>query len=224
MSHPYYPKILVLPHYVAPTLTTVPLLGIFFSVVGAILLASWAISKRYNSSLSIQHRLIYLWFVLCGFIHFFFEGYFAVTHATIASRTDLFGQLWKEYSKADSRYMTSDSFVVIMESITALLWGVGSFVMAYAIVWDTPYRYILQFLVSTGQLYGDVLYYLTTLFEGAPHARPEGIYFWFYFVFLNAFWIVIPIALMWQSWDVIVERMSSSSGKTTRSSLKRKTK
>lgn len=33
---------------------------------------------------------------------------------------DLFGQMWKEYSYADSRYLTSDPFVLCMESVTAV--------------------------------------------------------------------------------------------------------
>lgn len=33
---------------------------------------------------------------------------------------DLFGQLWKEYSLSDSRYLTSDPFVLCMETITAV--------------------------------------------------------------------------------------------------------
>jgi len=32
----------------------------------------------------------------------------------------LFGQLWKEYSLSDSRYLTKDPFVLCMESITAV--------------------------------------------------------------------------------------------------------
>ena len=33
---------------------------------------------------------------------------------------DLFGQLWKEYSLSDSRYLTQNAFVLCMESITAV--------------------------------------------------------------------------------------------------------
>jgi cholestenol Delta-isomerase len=55
-----------------------------------------------------------------GTIHFFFEGYFAVNHHRMPSQQDLFGQLWKEYAYSDSRYMTSDPFVLCMESITAV--------------------------------------------------------------------------------------------------------
>ena len=55
-----------------------------------------------------------------GFIHLFFEGYFVLNHKTLAGSQELFGQLWKEYSLSDSRYLTSDAFVVCMEAVTAV--------------------------------------------------------------------------------------------------------
>lgn len=57
-------------------------------------------------------------------------------------------------------------------------------------------RYPLQAIVSLGQVYGDVLYYATSLFDHyykeLSYCRPEAYYFWFYFVFMNFIWIVIP--------------------------------
>ena len=71
-----------------------------------------------------------------GVIHLFFEGtslsitleyllltvagYFVVNHVGMAGKSDLFGQLWKEYSMSDSRYLTQDAFVLSMETITAV--------------------------------------------------------------------------------------------------------
>jgi cholestenol delta-isomerase len=47
-----------------------------------------------------------------------------------------------------------------------------------------------------GQIYGDVLYYGTSMMEEYYHevsySRPETYYYWGYFIFLNAFWIFIP--------------------------------
>ncbi|KAL2011218.1 hypothetical protein VTN00DRAFT_3936 [Thermoascus crustaceus] len=57
----------------------------------------------------------------------------------------------------------------------------------------------LQAVISLGQLYGDVLYYATSMFDhyilGLSYSRPEASYFWGYFVFLNAFGIVVPPVL-----------------------------
>lgn len=45
-------------------------------------------------------------------------------------------------------------------------------------------------------LYGDVLYYATSLFDhyynGLSYSRPEGYYFWVYYFFMNFLWIVVP--------------------------------
>ena len=74
-----------------------------------------------------------LWFALVawGMRWFFFLlgvdgnstvqiGYFVLNHTRMGPATDLFGQLWKEYSMSDSRYLTSDPFVLCMETITAV--------------------------------------------------------------------------------------------------------
>jgi cholestenol delta-isomerase len=55
-----------------------------------------------------------------GCIHLFFEGYFAYNFRNMGRMQDLFGQLWKEYSLSDSRYLTQDAFVLCMETITAV--------------------------------------------------------------------------------------------------------
>lgn len=117
--------------------------------------------------------------------------------------TDIFGELWKEYSKSDSRYLTQDSFVVCMESITALFWGPMSFACAYFIATDHPLRHPFQMIISLGQLYGDVLYYATCTFdkivEKLVYCRPEDYYFYCYYILMNAFWIVIPLFLLVKS-------------------------
>lgn len=61
-----------------------------------------------------------LFLLTAGTIHFFFEGYFILNHSHMASRQDFFGQLWKEYALSDSRYLFSDPFVLVMETITAV--------------------------------------------------------------------------------------------------------
>jgi cholestenol delta-isomerase len=169
--------------------------------------------------------------VLCGCIHSFFEGYFAYNYSRMGSMQDLFGQLWKEYSLSDSRYLTQDAFVLCMETVTAVsrrpsslpamttdrslqaFWGPGSFITAGLIAYDHPLRYPLQLIVSLGQFYGDVLYYATSMFDhyilNVSYSRPEAAYYWGYFVLMNAFWIVIPGYLMYQSVSATVSAFSA---------------
>ncbi|RFU28884.1 hypothetical protein B7463_g7441, partial [Scytalidium lignicola] len=64
-------------------------------------------------------------------------------------------------------------------------------------------RYPIQAIVSVGQLYGNVLYLSTSLFDlyynDISYCRPEGYYFWLYFFFFNFIWIVIPSFTVYQS-------------------------
>ncbi|KAF4624860.1 hypothetical protein G7Y89_g13309 [Cudoniella acicularis] len=197
-THPYFPEGLLLSGgiYVPNTFGAISLViafagGCFFILGTALIVANWV-----NPNLKTSDRGLILWFTLCGMIHLFFEGYFVLNHNHMASRTDFFGELWKEYSLSDSRYLFSDPFVLCMETWTAITWGPLSFLTAVLITKDSPYRHPVQALVSTGQFYGDLLYYMTSLFDyfysGKSFYRPEPYYFWFYFIFMNAFWIVIP--------------------------------
>jgi cholestenol Delta-isomerase len=129
-------------------------------------------------------------------------GYVVYHSASIASSQTILGQAWKEYSLSDSRYLTQDSFVITMEAITTVFWGPLCLAVASCIVANHPLRYPLQTIVSLGQIYGDVLYYATCGFEhlvwGVVYCRPEGYYFWAYFITMNAFWIIIPTLLLAQ--------------------------
>lgn len=131
-----------------------------------------------------------------GTLHCFFEGYFVLHHKTVASRQDLFGQLWKEYALSDSRYLTSDTLVLCAESITATVWGPLSYLTALCILRSSPFRYPLQSIVSLAHIYGDALYLSTTLVDmqtrGISYSRPEAYYFWFYLIILNSIWLLIP--------------------------------
>uniref|UniRef100_A0A8C3BK26 EXPERA domain-containing protein n=1 Tax=Cairina moschata TaxID=8855 RepID=A0A8C3BK26_CAIMO len=54
-------------------------------------------------------------------------------------------------------------------------------------------------LADIWQLYGDVLYFGTEWRAGWAHADPHPLYFWGYFVALNALWLLIPGALLLQA-------------------------
>lgn len=121
-SHPYYPPSLAITSYLANTFGTVELVAAFAAGCVVILGSTLLLVRQYNrkAPLSTWDMSCVLWFVLCGCIHLFFEGYFVVNHTRMPAMGDFFGQLWKEYALSDSRYMFSDPFVLCMESITAV--------------------------------------------------------------------------------------------------------
>ncbi|KAK4450202.1 EBDP4, emopamil-binding protein [Podospora aff. communis PSN243] len=195
-SHPYYPVGVHIKDYAANEFSVPVLLAYFGSGCAGIFALSYVLVARVRPTLPISEVLTIFWFMLCSGIHFLFEGYFATHFDRMGGLQTLFGQLWKEYSLSDSRYLTMDPFVVCMETITAAFWGPLSALLVYLILTEHPLRHPLQIIVSLGQLYGDVLYYATSLFDdyllGNIYSRPEPYYYYGYFVFMNAFWIVIP--------------------------------
>jgi cholestenol delta-isomerase len=194
--NPYYPIGSEIPGYVANKSSVLELLGIFFSACIILFTATYFVAKRVQPNLNGNELITIMWFVLSGTIHIFFEGYYAANFQTLGSKQTLIGQMWKEYAFSDSRYLTQDALVLCVESVTAMFWGPGCLLMAALIILRNPFRYPVQMIVSMGQFYGDILYYATSLFElyvaGKSYSRPEPFYFWFYFVLMNAFWIVIP--------------------------------
>lgn len=60
-------------------------------------------------------------------------------------------------------------------------------------------RHPIQMLVCMSHLYGDTLYYATSLFDDyvndRPYCRPEPYYFWLYYFFMNFIWIVVPACM-----------------------------
>jgi cholestenol delta-isomerase len=91
-----------------------------------------------------------------------------------------------------------------MEAVTAFGWGPLCLALVPAILSRAPWRLAGIALASLGQIYGDVLYYGTCLHGGGEvglrafgaHSRPEPLYFWFYFVSINAVWVVVPGACL----------------------------
>lgn len=206
-SHPYYPRDLHLPNYVPNDTDNFTLVSTFFAGV-AVVLATAVYLVAAKRTVAGLEKGVFVWFVICGFIHTFFEGYFGLFHKSMAGDNTLFGQLWKEYALADSRYLVGDPSVLYIERITAFIEGPLCIVAARAILKDLPYRHPLQICISLGQLYGTILYFATSIHENNPHCSPKALHFWFYFTFLNFLWLLIPSLLIRQSYLAMTRGMT----------------
>ncbi|KAL3424763.1 3-beta-hydroxysteroid-Delta(8),Delta(7)-isomerase 2 [Phlyctema vagabunda] len=199
-QHPYYPLEVEIASYLANEWSVPVLLGIFFTGCAAIVFGTRLTVKRIYPNLPRSEKCAIWWFIISGAIHFFFEGYFSLNHTRMGPAQDLFGQLWKEYALSDSRYLTSDPFVLCMETVTAFTWGPLCFVVAAMIPNEHSLRHPLQIIVCVGQIYGLILYYATSMFDhyyrGVAYSRPEFLYFWFYYFFMNFIWMVFPGILL----------------------------
>ncbi|KAK9766362.1 hypothetical protein K7432_004607 [Basidiobolus ranarum] len=113
--HPYFPKSLVLPNYVPPTYRLSFTLGVILVAVSVVAIATYLLA--HFKRLPVVEGMIFTWFVLSGLIHCTLQAYFVLFHKTLASDNFIIAQMWKEYGKCDSRYLTSNQLLWCSEVI-----------------------------------------------------------------------------------------------------------
>ncbi|KAB1201693.1 putative 3-beta-hydroxysteroid-Delta(8),Delta(7)-isomerase [Morella rubra] len=181
-EHPYVPRDLKLPGFVPCLLSQSNIVGVYG--ISSLLVVS----------------LIWL---LSGLTHMILEGYFAFSPEFYKDKTGFYlAEVWKEYSKGDSRYAARDAGVVAVEGLTAVLEGPACLLAVYAIAMGKSYSYILQFAISLGQLYGTAVYFITSYLEGDNFAA-SSYYYYAYYVGANASWVVIPTLISIRCWKKI---------------------
>lgn len=120
MTHPYFPTTLELPLYVTPTQSLNYILSTFLLYILMITIPTFIITSS-NPRLTLKPRLLILWYLINFFVHFVFEGYYIFYfNGNIESKNDIFAELWKEYSKADSRYLSKDFNLWLLEVLTVV--------------------------------------------------------------------------------------------------------
>ncbi|KAK2732187.1 ebp domain-containing protein [Colletotrichum kahawae] len=215
-AHPYYPITTLILHYTMNQ-TPIAVLLIAFGAVLALTVGATVLgARKAHPRLSKADLFTVAWFALCGFLHCFFEGYFILHHENLASLQTFFGQLWKEYALSDSRYLTSDSFMLCVEGFTVAIWGPLCWFIVVAIATRSTLRYPLTIIMCVGHLYGVVLYYSTSLTEyflhGVSHSRPEFLYFWVYYIGFNGPWVVVPALLLFSNVMYIKRQLEKAEG------------
>lgn len=203
--HPFYPVGLRLEHaYTEMTVPAIYIFMVFGASVGALILGMWQLSVN----IPMKERILTCWLAVTAAIHMIIEGYIVVTPEFYTHTADTYlSEAWKEYTKADSRYATRDSFIISMEAVTAFAVGPMCVMATFGVLQRKAWRWPLLIILSVCQIYGDVLYYGTCYLEGFVHSRPETLYFWVYFVILNALWIVIPATVCCYSWTHILNSL-----------------
>ncbi|KAB5558434.1 Emopamil binding protein-domain-containing protein [Coniochaeta sp. 2T2.1] len=216
IGHPYFPQDAAIPHYEANTASLAAILRGFVSLIIVFVTSGLYVGRTINPALRKGEMMAMAWFLLCFFLHAFFEGYFVLYHDSLAASQTLFSQLWKEYALSDSRYMTSDPFMLCIESLTVLLWAPLCLAIVVCIIKRSPMRHPLQTIMCVGHLFGVALYYGTCFFEhqhkGISHSRPEFLYYWVYYLGLNAAWFVVPAVYLFQSSRNILFALECSEG------------
>jgi cholestenol delta-isomerase len=189
--HPYYPRHLQIEHYV-PNVQPMHVLLSWVAITVAIWVSAayWLAGKSAHMKPG-RDRVIFCWFALCALSHCSFESYWVWFNKTVASRTDIPAELFREYANSDSRYMVSDPLVLTLETMTVTVLGPLCVIAMIAIYFNSPSRHLYQLIVSVCHLFSCSLYFILDSFEGFPSCNPDPLYFWVYFVGFNSPWLLV---------------------------------
>ncbi|KAG0567255.1 hypothetical protein M758_7G156400 [Ceratodon purpureus] len=213
-AHPYMPVSMELPGFHPALMSQAFILATYGGASAVVVLIVWLLSGSV-AKLRTVDRLLMCWFAFSGLTHIILEGYFVFTPDFFTfTKPHLLAEVWKEYSKADSRYVGRDPTVVVIEGITAVLAGPGCLLAVYAIATKPVYEHTLQLVVSTAQLYGDIVYFATVILKGVEICLPGPVYYWFYYIFMNGIWVVIPLLISFRSWGAINRAFASTKKKS----------
>lgn len=91
--HPYWPRDLSIPTYVANDRSMSEILVFLFSVSGLFMLVTWLITGQATSRLGAWRRMAVCWFAVCGFIHCVIEGWFSLYYDIIPGDQRFLSQL-----------------------------------------------------------------------------------------------------------------------------------
>ncbi|XP_045884148.1 emopamil-binding protein-like [Meles meles] len=184
----------------------------------ALLLAGCALGLRLGRGRGPADRGVLAWLCYDALVHFALEGPFVYLSfvGNIAASEGLIASLWKEYGKADARWLYFDPTIVSLEILTVVLDGSLALVLIYAIVKEKYYRHFLQITLCVCELYGGWMTFFPDWLMGSPNLNTNNwLYFGVYLVFFNSVWVLMPGLLLWQSW-VELKKMyyrGTSSGK-----------
>uniref|UniRef100_A0A8I3PHJ6 EBP like n=1 Tax=Canis lupus familiaris TaxID=9615 RepID=A0A8I3PHJ6_CANLF len=169
----------------------------------SLLLAGCALGLRLGRGRGAADRAVLAWLCYDALVHLALEGPFVYLSfaGSVADSEGLIASLWKEYGKADARWLYFDPTIVSLEVLTVVLDGSLALVLVYAIVTEKYYRHFIQVTLCVCELYGGWMTFVPDWLVGSPNLNTDDwLYFGVYLVFFNSVWVLIPGLLLCQSW------------------------
>ncbi|CAN0382651.1 unnamed protein product [Lampetra fluviatilis] len=147
-------------------------------------------------------RWVVAWLLYDAMVHITLEGPFVYISlvSSVAESDSVHSVLWKEYGRADSRWLHSDPTVVALEILTVAVAGPLALLLVFAIVQDKHYRHFVQVCLCVCELYGGWMTFAPEWLAGSANLRTDRAdLLWLYLVFFNGLWVLLPILLLVQS-------------------------
>ncbi|KAG0172850.1 hypothetical protein DFQ28_009814 [Apophysomyces sp. BC1034] len=153
-------------------------------------------------------RLTFIWFAFDALTHFIIEGsflYHSTFGRTVLTGTGLFADMWKDYAQADLRWGFADSTIVAVELMTVVFSGSMCLYVLYLLHRNDPTRHLWIIVLSVFELIGGWFTFVPEWLDGSKYLTTDNfLYLYIYLAFFNLLWVVIPVALSYRSYNIIV--------------------
>jgi cholestenol Delta-isomerase len=148
-------------------------------------------------------RAVIIWSLVSGIVHFTWELSWCLVSRHLATPDALHGwrRIWSLYGIADRRYLNADSFILILEWITATI---GGFLNFYVVVQARRRRLqhatVALLIVSVMEVYGTLMYLGSELFTNFANVHTASfVDAWLKFFAVNLLWVIFPGIFVYES-------------------------
>jgi EXPERA (EXPanded EBP superfamily) len=111
----------------------------------------------------------------------------------------------------DTRYNSSDDFIVTMETVIALFIGPACLVYAWSVYSRKSYRHMVGISLSSVQVFTQILYFAMEVRSGFKHTIHQGkATFLFGFVFITLLRVLLPATVLFYNLKHIYSRVRAA--------------
>ncbi|KAF5369121.1 hypothetical protein D9615_010424 [Tricholomella constricta] len=163
-------------------------------------------------------RWTFIWLAFDALIHFIFEGsflYLSIFGRQVNTSSGAFAVMWREYAAADFRWGFSDPTVVALELLTVLGAGPLCCYILLLLARADPARHYWIVVLCTAEIYGGWMTFCPEWLTGSKNLDTSNpLFLWVYLFFMNIIWVIVPLALMVDSYGHIARALRQQAAKT----------
>eukprot|EP00611_Tribonema_gayanum_P031608 TRINITY_DN9175_c0_g1_i1.p1 TRINITY_DN9175_c0_g1~~TRINITY_DN9175_c0_g1_i1.p1 ORF type:complete len:771 (+),score=262.27 TRINITY_DN9175_c0_g1_i1:1362-3674(+) len=165
---------------------------------GSIYRDKWSMDRHYCLiRLSRPEWLLVAWGIASGLLSIFLEGTYVIFNGFLDMDGVWPTSFWRAWGNVDARYTNGDSFVVVMELLSALIIGPACLVYAWSVYSRKSFRHILGIGLCTVMLLLQIVYLATEIRDDLQHTKPNGqAAFWAGFVLTTVLRIILPALVL----------------------------
>ncbi|KAI8074873.1 Emopamil-binding protein [Gongronella butleri] len=201
--------------FIDPALIDQVTINSLLAVVAILVVSLLASRALLPSAATRTDHASFVWFTFDALIHAIFEGSFVYNSTfgrTVNSGKNMFALLWQEYAKADERWGTADPTIVSIEIMTVFVDTAICLLVLRQLIKNDPSRHFWIVVVSLIEIVGGWMTFAPEWLTGSPYLNTH-VWLWnyVYLWFFNGLWVVIPVALIADSYKQIMQGLHAKS-------------